>query len=158
MLFLCEVRLEQRRAEMQKGILMREAALESMRAEAGAHGPGRCLRAENEVEEWRKTVAELDANAAPSKEILELEEVQRQKRAAVIKEAITTMLCRPACGVSCGAHSGAQWGTAWQSIPGQDARRVTLVTLVAMASQGRAAGQGSRLGRSGARLISLRFR
>ncbi|CAJ1379296.1 unnamed protein product [Effrenium voratum] len=68
-----KVRLEQRRAEMQKGILMREAALESMRAE---------------VEEWRKTVAELDANAAPlSKEMLELEEVQRQKRAAVIKEA-----------------------------------------------------------------------
>ena len=68
-----KARLEQRRAEMQRGIEMRKAALSSMEAEAKA--------AEAQV-------AKLDAERAPLlARLKELEEIQKVKRAAVQKEA-----------------------------------------------------------------------
>ncbi|CAE7769698.1 unnamed protein product [Symbiodinium sp. CCMP2456] len=71
--FSVEARLEQRRAEMERGIRKRQAALAD---------------AEAEVKEWTGKLAVLEEEEAELLKSLQArQEIQRQKRAAVVKEA-----------------------------------------------------------------------
>ncbi|CAE6933381.1 unnamed protein product [Symbiodinium natans] len=68
-----KARMEQRRAEMERGIQRRQAAL---------------ANSEAEVKDWTAKVAVLEAEEAELLKSLEVrQETQRQKRAAVVKEA-----------------------------------------------------------------------
>ena len=110
--------MEQRRAEMERGIKKRELALASAKAEAGDSEP--CFSNQmrtcsavgllmlpltvlavlishsfcSEVEGWTAKIATLEGDEVVlSKKLQALQEDQRQKRAAVVKEATVCTTC-----------------------------------------------------------------